>query len=93
MDDDDDVAWQAALLTATFFPVVFLLLLANCFPDLRVLSLPPKGSEERRKIPPEYMASVLSTFFFSWLDGLIYRGYKRPLTQDRLPDPPERVTY
>ena len=67
-------SWQSSLLASSSFPVSLLLFLANCFPDLKVLDLPPKGSPERRRVAPEYTASVLSTMIFSWLDQLVYQG-------------------
>ena len=39
----------------------------------------------------EYRASPMSMLFFSWLDTLIWKGFRRPLTQDQLPPPPDTV--
>lgn len=89
----DDVKWESVALTSTFYPVICLVFLANCWPDLSVLTLPPKGSLERKKVPPEYVASFLSISVFSWLDSLVYQGYKKPLVQEQLPDPPDKVGH
>ncbi|XP_023329650.1 multidrug resistance-associated protein 1 [Eurytemora carolleeae] len=35
---------------------------------------------------PEVAASALSSFFFSWFTGLIWKGWKKPLVQDDIPD-------
>ena len=48
-------------------------------------------SEPNENCPPEYNASHLSSLLFSWMDGLIYKGYKQPLLQSELPKNPDQV--
>ena len=39
----------------------------------------------------ESRASPMSIVFFSWLDTLIWKGFRRPLTQDQLPPSPDTL--
>ena len=36
-------------------------------------------------LPPEECSSTLSSLFFSWLDPLVWSGFRSPLTKDRVP--------
>ena len=42
-------------------------------------------------LPPEARASPMAILFFSWLDSLIWTGYKQPVAQDQLPPCPETL--
>ena len=48
-------------------------------------------SESNENGPPEYNASHLSSLLFSWMNGLIYKGFKQPLLQSELPKNPDQV--
>jgi len=79
-----DMRWEDAGLAATFFPLTVVQLLLNCWPDLG-------GHERTREEAPENTASFLSSVVFSWLDGLIWRGYRAPVTAKDLPSSPYSV--
>ena len=38
-----------------------------------------------RNVSPQASASYISLLFFSWLDPLVWNGWKRPLRQQDLP--------
>ena len=81
---EDPLKWYDPVLLALDVPVVFLLLICNCWADL-------DGSEDPQD-PPETLASMLSILFFAWMDGLVWRGFKQPLTQEDLPKPSHHVS-
>ncbi|CAL4058622.1 unnamed protein product, partial [Meganyctiphanes norvegica] len=70
-------------LYMVYFPCTVLAFFVNCFGDSR-----PKHLEHSRgeNASPELDSSFLSQLTFSWIDGLIWKGYKRPLTQDDMYD-------
>ena len=37
---------------------------------------------------PEYKSSHFSNLLWSWMDGIIYKGYKQPLVQSDVPKHP-----
>ena len=40
------------------------------------------------QVPPESKSSHFSNLLWSWMDGIIYKGYKQPLVQSDMPKPP-----
>ncbi|XP_069998353.1 multidrug resistance-associated protein 1 isoform X3 [Penaeus vannamei] len=66
-----------------YFPLVIIMLLLNSFAD----ATPKYVNFPRGEKPcPETEASFLSRITFSWLDKLIWRGYRQPLEQSQLWD-------
>ncbi|KAG0706860.1 Multidrug resistance-associated protein 1 [Chionoecetes opilio] len=66
-----------------FYPMVVLMLLIHCFGDA-----PPRYVHypQGQKTCPEGGASFLSKITFSWIDSLIWRGYKQALEHTDLWD-------
>ena len=83
LSSDNNKGWEEALLVATSWPLVAIQLLLNCFSDL---DRTPQPSD-----PPECNASIISLMFFSWLDALVWSGFRAPLTQERLPRVPDTI--
>ncbi|KAL7641498.1 UNVERIFIED_CONTAM: hypothetical protein RMT77_007369 [Armadillidium vulgare] len=80
----------AILCTLMTYPLLILIFLVNCFADK-----PPQKEYYPRgpKYSPELDASFLSKITFSWLDRLIWKGYRNPLKQEDLYDlPPGKIT-
>jgi len=74
-DDSSDV--EKVILTATFYPTIFLMVLLNIFADKSDLK-----AKEGIKTAPENEGSFLSSVMMSWLDAIVWKGYKHgPLTQ------------
>ena len=71
------------LLSATYVPVVFFILALNCWADLDV--------QQKENDPPENFASFFSHLFYSWMDRLIWQGFKSPLVKDQIPNGPISV--
>ncbi|XP_050728277.1 multidrug resistance-associated protein 1-like isoform X2 [Eriocheir sinensis] len=66
-----------------FYPLTVLMLVFNCFGDA-----PPRYVHypQSQKSCPETGASFLSKLTFSWMDSLIWKGYKQPLENSDLWD-------
>ncbi len=75
--------WERLALAATFFPVVLVLAVLNCWPDLRHSPAPLD--------PPEQSASVPSIISFSWLSKLLTDGYRGTLRAEELPEVPAQL--
>ena len=63
-------------------PIVVALFFLNFFSDAK-----PKYidlEEQVENLTPETGASFPSKMFFSWFDGLAWRGWRRTLTEDDL---------
>ncbi|TRY63541.1 hypothetical protein TCAL_05779 [Tigriopus californicus] len=71
-------------LILTYYPIVFGQFLLNCRSDL-------SGISEDEFEPPENSASYPSLLTFSWLNSLIWKGFKAPLTLQKLPKPPKSI--
>ncbi|XP_042886660.1 multidrug resistance-associated protein 1-like isoform X6 [Penaeus japonicus] len=66
-----------------YFPLVIIMLFLNAFADATPKYINfPRGE----KPCPETEASFLSRITFSWLDKLIWKGYRQPLEQSQLWD-------
>ncbi|XP_063585006.1 multidrug resistance-associated protein 1-like isoform X1 [Penaeus indicus] len=66
-----------------YFPLVIIMLLLNSFADATPKYINfPRGE----KPCPETEASFLSRITFSWLDKMIWRGYRQPVEQSQLWD-------
>ncbi|TKR94141.1 hypothetical protein L596_008468 [Steinernema carpocapsae] len=63
-------------ITAIFFPLALLQAILSCFSNFRwsTLTNPEKS--------PELMSSFLNQQLYSWVTGLIVKGYKSPLVHD-----------
>ena len=71
----DEYANLFVIVTST--PVMFLLLILNCFSDL--------DDTDHTILAPEDSASVPSQAYFCWLDSLVWRSYRHSLSQGTLP--------
>ncbi len=80
----DTTDWHLLLRTATSWPLIIFVLLLNCWADL---DRKPGELE-----PMESHCSVLSRLFFSWMGGLVRKGYKTTLTFESLPTAPEDMS-
>ncbi|XP_054264333.1 ATP-binding cassette sub-family C member 3-like [Macrosteles quadrilineatus] len=67
-----------------YYPIVVLMFLFNFFPDKR----PRETNYPRsnKKLCPEIESSFVSKLIFRWLDPLVWKGYRRPLTIEDLWD-------
>jgi len=84
MVNSNDTSWQDILLASSFFPLVVIHFMLNCQADL--------GKHQVQvRDPPEENASFASILTFSWLDPLIWRGYKSSWKKEDLPHPPGKV--
>ncbi|XP_069171929.1 multidrug resistance-associated protein 1 isoform X6 [Procambarus clarkii] len=77
-DQAEDPDTFSFVLYVVYFPLTIVMFLLNCFGD----ALPqyvdfPLGE----KPSPESSASFLSRITFSWMDPLIWKGYRKPLVQ------------
>ncbi len=70
----------------TLLPVTVIMLLLNIKADTADLKDPNEGD-----LCPENINSFASSLFLTWMDPLIWLGYKRPLVQADLPRMPTRV--
>ncbi|XP_076041208.1 ATP-binding cassette sub-family C member 3-like [Oratosquilla oratoria] len=67
-----------------------LLFLANCFADAPSESM---ASKDTKTMSPEYGASFPNRLVFGWVEGLVWRGWRRPLVEEDLFDlPPEHTS-
>ncbi|RXG67820.1 Multidrug resistance-associated protein 1 [Armadillidium vulgare] len=68
-----------------YYPLVLIMFFLNFFADKRPKYLyHPRGEHAC----PEEDSSFFSRLTFSWLDRLIWRGYRKPITQEMLWDLP-----
>jgi ATP-binding cassette subfamily C (CFTR/MRP) protein 1 len=54
-------------------------------------SVSDRKKDESNTDAPEAKASHLSQVVFSWMDGLIWKGFKQPLVQSQLPSAPTHI--
>lgn len=63
-------------------PITLLVLvMLTCIAD--------SGLHKGHKGPPVSLASYYSALFFTWLDATVIKGFRKPLTQQDLPEAPE----
>ena len=72
-------------LSSSFFGLGFLLSVMNFWPDIK--DLVPL----RENIAPNNQNSFFSSVFLSWMDPIIWKGFKRPLKQNDLFTLPSKV--
>ena len=72
-------------LSSSFFVLCFLLSVMNFWPDTK--DLVPL----RKNIAPNNQNSFFSSVFLSWMDPIIWKGFKRPLKQNDLFTLPSKV--
>lgn len=63
---------------------ILLSLIAHCISDQYF---------ENNDQSPESKSSHFSNLVWSWMDGIIYKGYKQPLTQSDIPRNPDYLVY
>ena len=75
--------YEIPFVTLTLqLPIVGAILFLNCFSDAK-----PKYidlEEQVEKLTPERFASFPSKMFFTWFDGLIWKGWKKTLAIEDL---------
>ncbi|XP_069159719.1 multidrug resistance-associated protein 1 [Procambarus clarkii] len=77
-DQDSDVDSLRLSVYCLYFFFTVLMVILNCFGDATPRYLKyPRGQNPS----PEESASFFSRITFSWLDSLIWRGYRKPLVQ------------
>lgn len=73
-------------MTASLVPSAFILSVLNVWADNK--DLEPVNAD---MISPNNMNSFLSAVALSWMDPLIWKGYKAPLLQSDLFNPPSKI--
>jgi ATP-binding cassette subfamily C (CFTR/MRP) protein 2 len=68
---------------ALALPIILGLCVLNLFADLSGLDL------KDQEVAPLHLASHFSFLFFGWFENLVFKGYKKPLTQKDLPHVPD----
>ena len=81
----DDFDWMRLIVTSTFFTFSLSMVILNLWADTSDLE-PIKD-----KIAPNNTNSFFSSVFLTWMDGMIWKGFKKPLTQDDLFHMPAKV--
>lgn len=84
-DSDDLNSWTEFqyINYITYFPLVCIMLLLNCFAD----KPPQKTTLKTTSNPsPEQTSSFLRQIFFQWFDSTTWRGWRRPLTEKDIYD-------
>lgn len=76
------------LLTATYMPMILLLFLFNIYADKNDLEW---KKDDHTKACPEQLNSFISTVYVSWMDPLIWQGFRKPLSPTDLPPLPDKV--
>ena len=75
--------YEIPFVTLTLqLPIVGAILFLNCFSDAK-----PKYidlEEQVENLTPERFASFPSKMFFTWFDGLIWKGWKKTLAIEDL---------
>ena len=75
--------YEVPFITLTLqLPIVAAILFLNCFSDAK-----PKYidlEEQVDNLTPERFASFPSKMFFTWFDGLIWKGWKKTLATEDL---------
>ncbi len=75
-------ALQVSITVLSGTPLLLAHLVCHAFAAIRT------GDDS---VPMESKASHVSNIFFSWMDGIIWKGYFNPLLQAELPPSPKQV--
>ena len=81
----DEFEWMRLIGTSTFFTFSLSMVILNLWADKSDLE------PIKENIAPNNTNSFFSSVFLTWMDGMIWKGFRKPLIQDDLFHMPEKV--